>query len=59
MALTSIGVFTVQSMYKRILNQIAIPLNKALWKLKFPLKVKIFVSFLLKGAILTKDNILK
>ena len=46
-------------MYKRIVNQIAMPRNKALWKLKVPLKVKIFVWFLIKGVILTKDNFLK
>ena len=49
--LTSKRVFTVQSMYKRIVNQIVMPRNKALWKLKVPLKVKIFVSFLIKGVI--------
>jgi hypothetical protein len=28
-------------------------------KLKIPLKIKIFVWFVLKGVILTKDNLLK
>ena len=59
LTLTSKGVFTVQSMYKRIVNQIAMPRNKALWKLKVPLKVKIFVWFLIKGVILTKEIFLK
>jgi hypothetical protein len=37
----------------------AMPLNKSLWKIKSPLKLNIFIWFLLKGVILTKDNILK
>jgi hypothetical protein len=44
---------------KKLVNQIHLPSNKALWKLKLPLKIKIFMWFLLKGVILTKDNLLK
>ncbi|WVZ85024.1 hypothetical protein U9M48_031988, partial [Paspalum notatum var. saurae] len=53
------GCFTVNSMYRHLVNQTALPLNKFLWKLKLPLKIKIFVWFLFKGVILTKDNLLK
>jgi len=56
-SLTRQGSFTVQSMYKHLINQIAMPLNKLLWKLKLPLKIKIFIWFLIKGVILTKDNL--
>jgi hypothetical protein len=34
-------------------------MNKYLWKLKLPLKIKIFVWFLFKGVTLIKDNLLK
>ncbi|WVZ93022.1 hypothetical protein U9M48_039045 [Paspalum notatum var. saurae] len=34
-------------------------LDKKLWKLKLPLKIKIFVWFLTKGVFLTKDNLKK
>ena len=55
--LQDIGSFTVRSMYKHLINQIAMPLNKLLWKLKLPLKIKVFIWFLIKGVILTKDNL--
>ncbi|WVZ51657.1 hypothetical protein U9M48_002779 [Paspalum notatum var. saurae] len=35
------GFFSVQSMYKFFVNQMALPLNKSLWKLRLPLKIKI------------------
>jgi hypothetical protein len=57
--LTKQGTFTMQSMYQNLVNQIAFPLNKLVWKLKIPLKIKVFVWFVLKGVILTKDNMLK
>jgi len=31
--------------------------NKKLWKLKIPLKIKIFLCYLKRGVILTKDNL--
>ena len=31
--------------------------NKINWKLKMPLKIKIFTWYLLKGIVLTKDNL--
>lgn len=30
-----------------------------LWKLKVPLKIKIFMWYLIKGVVLTKDNLAK
>ena len=35
------------------------PINVPLWKLKLPLKVKIFLWLLHRGVILTKDNLAK
>jgi len=46
-------------MYKHLINQIAMPLNKLLWKFKLPFKIKIFIWFLIKGIILTKDDLLE
>jgi hypothetical protein len=34
-------------------------LRKYLWKLKFPLKIKIFMWFLNNKVLLTKDNLVK
>ncbi|WVZ67862.1 hypothetical protein U9M48_016884 [Paspalum notatum var. saurae] len=45
-SLTKHGYFTVKSLYNFL-------------KLKLPLKIKIFVWFLMKGVILTKDNLKK
>jgi len=53
------GAFSVKSMYRYLVNQISLPLNKTLWKLRLPLKNKIFNWLVLKGVILTKDNLLK
>ncbi|WVZ69697.1 hypothetical protein U9M48_018444 [Paspalum notatum var. saurae] len=53
------GTFSVQTIYRYLVNQIAVPLNKSLWKLRLPLKNKIFNWFVLKGVILTKNNLLK
>ena len=53
------GAFSVKSMYRYLVNQISLPLNKTLWKLRLPLKIKIFNWLVLKGVILTKDNLLK
>ncbi|WVZ64633.1 hypothetical protein U9M48_014127 [Paspalum notatum var. saurae] len=58
-SLTKHGYFTVKSLYNFLANQSVLPLNKKLWKLKLPLKIKIFVWFLMKGVILTKDNLKK
>jgi hypothetical protein len=57
--LTKQGTFTMQSMYQNLVNQIAYPLNKSVWKLEVPLKIKVFDWFVLKGFILTKGNLLK
>ncbi|WVZ55695.1 hypothetical protein U9M48_006322, partial [Paspalum notatum var. saurae] len=58
-SLTKYGYFTVKSLYNFSVNQSALPLNKKLWKLKLPLKIKIFAWFLMKCVILTKDNLKK
>jgi hypothetical protein len=51
------GTFSVRSMYLHRLDSIAPYRNKAIWKLKIPLKIKIFLWLLNKRVILTKDNL--
>jgi hypothetical protein len=57
--LTTSGQFTVRSMYNTILNENIMSNNRFLWRIKLPLNVKIFLWFLFKGVILTKDNLIK
>jgi hypothetical protein len=56
--LTASRVFTIRYMYRVLINNGIILNNKFIWKLKLPLKVKIFVWYLLKGVVLTKDILL-
>jgi hypothetical protein len=46
-------------MYNVILNLNILPNIIFLWKIKIPLKVKIFLWFLFRGVTLTKDNLVK
>jgi hypothetical protein len=55
--LTTSGSFTVKSMYEDYMNGHTIYLRKYIWKLKIPLKVKIFMWFLHRKVILIKDNL--
>ena len=55
--LTSSGLFTVKSMYLDLLNGHTKYLRKYIWKMKVPLKIKIFMWFLHRKVILTKDNL--
>jgi hypothetical protein len=58
-SLTSSGIYTVKSMYIDLLNDNSVFLNKYIWKMKVPLKIRIFMWFLQKKVILTKDNLAK
>jgi hypothetical protein len=54
------GIFSVDSLYKAILHtDIPTRRNKSLWKMKIPLKIKVFTWYLRRGVILTKDNLLR
>jgi hypothetical protein len=57
--LTTSGSFTVKSMYEDLMNDQTPYPRKYLWKLKIPLKIKIFMWFLSNKVLLTKDNLAK
>jgi hypothetical protein len=46
-------------MYHCLMNSPNDEQNKKLWKFKLPLKIKVFLWNLCRGAILTKDNLAK
>jgi hypothetical protein len=50
--------FTVKDRYLQLRSEGNFP-YKLFWKIKIPLKVKIFLWLMLKNSILTKDNLLK
>ena len=53
------GQFTVKSMYEDLMNGHTIYLQKYLWKLKLPQKIKKIMWFLHRKVLLTKDNLAK
>jgi hypothetical protein len=54
------GKFSVAFMYNAlILPDVPVYDNKKIWKMKIPLKNKIFAWYLRRGVILTKDNFIK
>jgi hypothetical protein len=53
------GLFSVKSMYLDMMNGHTRFLRKYLWKIKVPLKIKIFMWFLSNRVLLTKDNLMK
>jgi len=57
--LTQAGTFTVSSMYNALISNGNVQFDKHLWKLKMPLKIKIFMWYLKRGVILTKDNLIR
>ena len=57
--LTNSGSFTVRSFYLHLLDSQPPFRYKMIWKLKIPLKIKIFLWFLQRGILLTKDNLTK
>jgi hypothetical protein len=53
------GVLSMKSLYADFMNDHTKYLQKYLWKLKVPLKIRIFMWFLHKKVVLTKDSLLK
>jgi hypothetical protein len=58
-SLTKSGLFTVHSMYQHLIDSRTPFLHKRIWKIRIPLKIKIFLWFLQRGVVLTKDNLAK
>ena len=50
------GCFTVHSMYKNLVDN-GIKVTQEIWYAKIPLKIKIFMWYLKRGVLLTKDNL--
>ncbi|WVZ54095.1 hypothetical protein U9M48_004955, partial [Paspalum notatum var. saurae] len=50
------GVFTVRSMYKYLINK-GLRVSQEIWQTKIPLKTKIFMWYVKRGVLLTKDNL--
>jgi hypothetical protein len=51
------GQYTVNSLYMALINNGVVHMNKQLWKLRVSLKIKIFMWYMRKEVILTKDNL--
>jgi hypothetical protein len=51
--------FFVSSMYQAFLDTNVVPNSSHLWKIKLPLNIRVFLWFLYREAILTKDNLVK
>jgi hypothetical protein len=58
-SLTTSGLFTVKLMYLDLLDDGAKFFKKYIWKIKVPLKIRVFMCFLHRKVILTKDNLPK
>jgi hypothetical protein len=57
--LTTSGAFMVKSMDLDLLDDDTKYLKKYIWKMKVPLKIKVFMWFLHQKVLLTKDNLIK
>ena len=57
--LTKNGSFTVKSFYLDLINSGLLPRSIHIWKVKVPLRIKIFLWFVHRQVILTEDNLLK
>ena len=55
-ALHSSGSFSVKSIYDALINN-GLRVSQDLWHIKVPTRMKIFLWYLKKGVILTKDNL--
>ena len=51
--------FTVKSFYRALISKFQVPIRNLFWLIKIPLKVQIFLWYLKRGVVLTKDNLLK
>jgi hypothetical protein len=49
--------FTVHSLYLALINNGIAHMNKQLWRVKVPLKIKNFMCYMRKEVVITKDNL--
>lgn len=49
----------MKSMYDKLLHIDVLPASSLLWKIKMPLKIKVFLWYIQNGVILTRDNLHK
>ena len=56
--LSASKIFTVKSMYAALINN-GVRVSKDIWQIKVLMKIKIFLWYLKKGVVLTKDNLVK
>ncbi|WVZ96861.1 LOW QUALITY PROTEIN: hypothetical protein U9M48_042444 [Paspalum notatum var. saurae] len=54
--LNKTGLFSVRSMYKHLINN-GLKVSQEIWRTKIPLKTKIFMWYIKRGVLLTKDNL--
>jgi hypothetical protein len=59
LGLMTFKTFTIKSMYFDLLDDGTKHIKKCIWKMKVPLKINIFMWFLHRKVILTKDNLIK
>jgi hypothetical protein len=52
------GSFTVKSMYAALINN-GVRVSQDIWHIKVPMRIKIFMWYLKKGVVLTKDNLVR
>jgi hypothetical protein len=55
-SLTKSGLYTVRSLYRHLIDTHPPFGHGRIWKMKIPLKIKIFLWFLQREVVLTKDN---
>jgi hypothetical protein len=53
-SLTKSGLFTVRSLYQHLIDANPPFQHRKIWKMRIPLKIKIFLWFLQRGVVLTK-----
>jgi hypothetical protein len=51
------GQYSVHSLYLATINNGVVHTNTRVWKMRIPLKIKIFMWYIQKGVVLTKDNL--
>jgi len=56
--LKALGLCTVKSMYAALINN-GVRVSRDIWQTKLPMKIEVFMLYLKRGVILTKDNLVK